>query len=163
MSVFPHSSGEDRFSRRAHCYGGYHKAQRLIETQRVSQVEDEAANIWCEETRDLRPVLKCFISIGTGHCDIIATRDKSLKALAETIVKVATETKKTNEEFSGRWRAYLDTRFFRFNVDTIQEVALEEHDKEAIIDARTRRYLEDHSMQRKVIVCVQNLRQKKCI
>jgi hypothetical protein len=129
----------------------------------VSQVEDEAANIWCEDTRELKPILKCFISIGTGHADIVATKDKSLKALAETIVKVATETRKTNEEFSGRWRAHLDTRFFRFNVDTIQDVALEEYDQEAIIDARTRRYLDDHSLQRKVIVCVQNLRQKRCM
>lgn len=129
----------------------------------ISQVEDEAANIWCEETGRLEPIVKCFISIGTGHADLTAIKDKSLKALAQSIVKVATETRETNERFAGRWRAHLDTRFFRFNVeDGLQNVGLAEYNEEAIIDAGTRLYLDGHSLKRKVRVCVQNLRQKRC-
>jgi hypothetical protein len=130
----------------------------------VSQVEDEAANIWCEETGELKSILKCFISIGTGHADVIATRDKSLRDLAQSIAKVATETRKTNEEFSGRYRALIDSRFFRFNVETgLQDVGLEEFEQEPLIDARTRLYLDDHSSQKRVRTCVQNLRLKKCM
>jgi hypothetical protein len=33
----------------------------------VDQVEGEASNIWCEYTGDLKPLVKCFISIGTGY------------------------------------------------------------------------------------------------
>jgi predicted acylesterase/phospholipase RssA len=32
----------------------------------VDKVEGEASNIWCSETADLKPLVKCFISIGTG-------------------------------------------------------------------------------------------------
>jgi hypothetical protein len=30
-------------------------------------VEEEASNIWCSDSRELKPLVKCFISIGTGH------------------------------------------------------------------------------------------------
>ena len=33
----------------------------------VDEVEGEASNVWCSETGDLKPLVKCFISIGTGN------------------------------------------------------------------------------------------------
>lgn len=33
----------------------------------VGEVEGEASNIWCEDTGDLKPQVKCIISIGTGN------------------------------------------------------------------------------------------------
>ncbi|PKX95157.1 FabD/lysophospholipase-like protein [Aspergillus novofumigatus IBT 16806] len=33
----------------------------------VDKVEGEASNIWCFKTGDLKPLVKCFISIGTGN------------------------------------------------------------------------------------------------
>lgn len=129
----------------------------------VNQVEDEASNIWCEETGRLEPLVKCFISIGTGEPDIQAIQDKSWKFLTESIVRVATETRETNERFTGRWRAHLDTRYFRFNVENgLQKIGLAEYMEEASIEARTRLYLDGHGVQRKVKTCVQNLRYKRC-
>ncbi|KAM7207996.1 hypothetical protein V8F06_014960 [Rhypophila decipiens] len=33
----------------------------------VDQVENEASDIWCAETGNLQPLVKCFISVGTGN------------------------------------------------------------------------------------------------
>src|SRR5580700_10074837 len=33
----------------------------------VDEVAGEAVSIWCSETGDLNPLVKCFISIGTGY------------------------------------------------------------------------------------------------
>jgi predicted acylesterase/phospholipase RssA len=33
----------------------------------VDEVEGESSNIWCSETGDLKPLVKCFISIGRGN------------------------------------------------------------------------------------------------
>ncbi|OAP63488.1 hypothetical protein AYL99_02715 [Fonsecaea erecta] len=128
----------------------------------VSQVEDEAADIWCEETGRVQPLVKCFISVGTGHADFTTIKNSSLRSVAHSIEKVATETKKTDNEFTGRWREHLDSRYFRFNVEEgLHSVRLAEYKQEAVIDAGTRLYLDGHGVKRKVRACVQNLRQKR--
>ncbi|KIY03324.1 uncharacterized protein Z520_00015 [Fonsecaea multimorphosa CBS 102226] len=128
----------------------------------VNQVEEEAADIWCEETGRVQPLVKCFISVGTGHADFTTIKNSSLRSVAHSIEKVATETKKTDNEFTGRWREHLDTRYFRFNVEEgLHSVRLAEYKQEAVIDAGTRLYLDGHGVKRKVRACVQNLRQKR--
>ncbi|OQV09068.1 hypothetical protein CLAIMM_13246 [Cladophialophora immunda] len=128
----------------------------------VNQVEEEAADIWCEDTGRLQPIVKCFISVGTGHADFTTIKNSSLRSVAHSIEKVATETKATDNEFTGRWREHLDTRYFRFNVEEgLHSVRLAEYKQEAVIDAGTRLYLDGHGVKRKVRACVQNLRQKR--
>ncbi|EXJ74236.1 uncharacterized protein A1O5_02532 [Cladophialophora psammophila CBS 110553] len=128
----------------------------------VNQVEEEAADIWCEETGRLQPIVKCFISIGTGHADFTTIKNSSLRSVAHSIEKVATETKKADSEFTGRWREHLDTRYFRFNVEEgLHSVRLAEYKQQAVIDAGTRLYMDGHGVKRKVRTCVQNLRQKR--
>ncbi|KAH9203476.1 acyl transferase/acyl hydrolase/lysophospholipase [Leptodontidium sp. 2 PMI_412] len=46
----------------------------------VDEVEGEAANIWCSESADLKPLVKCFLSIGTGN--------PGIKAFEESLVKL---------------------------------------------------------------------------
>ena len=41
----------------------------------VNEVEGEAMNIWSPVTGDLKPLVKCFISIGTGNPGIKAFKD----------------------------------------------------------------------------------------
>ena len=58
----------------------------------VNEVEGKASNIWCTETGDLKPLVKCFISIGTGNPGKKAFRNSMAKFLSETVVQIATET-----------------------------------------------------------------------
>src|SRR5436189_5660079 len=81
----------------------------------VDEVEGEASNIWCSETGDLKPLVKCFISIGTGNPGKKAIESNVLKFLSKTLVAIATETEKTAERFVARWRQHYDeSRYFRF-------------------------------------------------
>ncbi|OCK86558.1 FabD/lysophospholipase-like protein [Cenococcum geophilum 1.58] len=126
----------------------------------VDEVEDEASNIWCPQTGDLKPLVKCFISIGTGNPGTRALRDSMLRSFYETLVSITTETEYTERKFISRWRRHYDEkRFFRFNVDQgLHGVGLAEYKEEGIIEAATRQYL-DHQAQRfRVRDCVQNLR-----
>ena len=84
----------------------------------VDEVEGEALNVWCLETGDLKPLVKCFVSIGTGNPGKNAFEDSMIKFLGETVVDIATETENTEKKFIARWAKYFDEkRYFRFNVD----------------------------------------------
>jgi hypothetical protein len=69
----------------------------------VDEVEGEAANIWCFETGDLKPLIKCCISIGTGNPGKKAFEDSLIKFLSQTMVQIATETENTERKFIARW------------------------------------------------------------
>lgn len=128
------------------------------------QVEQEAFDIWCEETGYLQPLVKCFISIGTGHPGIHSVSDKGLIKMIETMQKVVTETEKTNNEFLSRWRSHVDKgRCFRFNVEQgLGDVKLAEFDQQELIQVATSSYLDEHVTKAKVKTCVENLRTKEC-
>ncbi|PGH27747.1 hypothetical protein AJ80_00535 [Polytolypa hystricis UAMH7299] len=84
----------------------------------VNEVEGEASNIWCPDTGDLKPLVKCFISIGTGNPGIKPFKDSLFGLLSKTMVEIATETENTEAEFIARWRGHYDAnRYFRFNVE----------------------------------------------
>jgi hypothetical protein len=84
----------------------------------VDEVEGEASNIWCSETGDLKPLVKCFISIGTGNPGKKAFEDSVIKFLGQTVVEIATETENTEKRFITRWAKHFDEkRYFRFNVE----------------------------------------------
>jgi hypothetical protein len=129
----------------------------------VEEVEREATNIWCSETDDLKPLVKCFISIGTGNPGKKAMEDNMLKFLSKTSVSIATEAENTERKFTARWRQHFDeNRYFRFNVEQgLQNVDLDEYKKQGAIRSATEEYL--HHAQQKVRLrdCVLNLRQKE--
>ncbi|KAE8385569.1 hypothetical protein BDV23DRAFT_16028 [Aspergillus alliaceus] len=129
----------------------------------VDEVEGEAADIWCPGTGDLKPLVKCFVSIGTGDPGIAAIEDRALKFLSETLVAIATETDRTEKKFIARWAKHFDEkRYFRFNVEQgLQEVGLEEYREQGKIQAVTHRYLDHQAQAFRVRDCVQNLKLKE--
>jgi hypothetical protein len=129
----------------------------------VDEVEGEAANIWCSETSELKPLVKCFISIGTGNPGKEAIEDNMLKFLSGTLVRIATETENAERKFVARWAKHYDkNRYFRFNVDQgLQQVGLAEYKEQGRIEAVTDEYLRHQAQKFRVRDCVQNLRQKQ--
>ncbi|RFU27453.1 hypothetical protein B7463_g8883, partial [Scytalidium lignicola] len=115
----------------------------------VDEVEGEAANIWCSETGDLKPLVKCFISIGTGNPGKKAFKNSIIQFLGQTVVQIATETENTEKKFIARWAKHFDEkRYFRFNVEQgLQDIGLDEYKKKGAIEGATRGYL-DHTAQK---------------
>ena len=131
----------------------------------VDEVEGEASNIWCSESGDLKPLVKCFISIGTGNPGTKAVEDKMLKFLSKTLVDIVTETENTERRFIAKWRQHYDEkRYFRFNVEQgLQRVRLAEHQEEGSIEAATENYFNHQAQKFRVRDCVLNLREKQSV
>jgi Patatin-like phospholipase len=129
----------------------------------VDEVEGEASNIWCPETGDLKPLVKCFISIGTGNPGKKAFEDSMIKFLGQTVVEIATETENMEKKFIARWAGHFDEkRYFRFNVDQgLQNVGLDEYKKKGAMEAATEGYLTHVAQKFRMRDCIQNLRQKQ--
>jgi hypothetical protein len=127
----------------------------------VDEVEGEAANIWCSGTSELKPLVKCFISIGTGNPGKEAIEDNMLKTLG----RIATETENTERKFVARWAKHYDeNRYFRLNVDQgLQQVGLAEYKEQGRVEAVTDEYLGHQAQKFRVRDCVQNLRQKQSV
>lgn len=131
----------------------------------VDEVESETSNIWCPDTRDPRPLVKCFISVGTGNPGKKAMEDNLIKLLSKTMVDIVTETEKTALRFIERWAQHFDEkRYFRFNVHQgLQEVGLAEYQQQGTIEAVTDEYLDDQEQRSRVRDCVSNSRQKQSV
>ena len=131
----------------------------------VDEVEGEAANIWSPGTGDLKPLVKCFISIGTGHPGKKALEDNIVKFLSKSLVGIATETEETERKFIARWAKHYDEkRYFRFNVDQgLQEVGLAEYKEQGRMQAATDEYLRHQGQKFRVRDCVENLQQKQSV
>jgi predicted acylesterase/phospholipase RssA len=129
----------------------------------VDEVEGEASNIWCSETGDLKPLVKCFISVGTGNPGKRAFEDSMIKFLGQTVVEIATETENTERRFITRWAGHFDEkRYFRFNVDQgLQNVGIDEYKKKGAIEAATEGYLTHMTQKFRVRDCIQNVRLKQ--
>ncbi|KAH8745706.1 kinase subdomain-containing protein, partial [Hyaloscypha sp. PMI_1271] len=127
----------------------------------VDEVEGEAANIWCSETGDLKPLVKCFISIGTGNPGNKAFKDSAI--LRQTVVEIAIETESTEKKFIARWAKHFDEkRYFRFNVEQgLQSIGLDEYKQKGSIEAVTEGYLTHEAQRFRVRDCIQNMRLKQ--
>jgi predicted acylesterase/phospholipase RssA len=131
----------------------------------VDEVEGEAANIWSPGVGDLKPLVKCFVSIGTGHPGKKALEDNMVKFLSKSLVGIATETEETERKFIARWAKHYDEkRFFRFNVDQgLQDVGLAEYKEQGKMEAVTDEYLRHQAQKFRVRDCVANLQQKQSV
>lgn len=111
------------------------------------------------------PLVKCFISIGTGNPGKKAVEDNLLKFLSKTLVQITTETEETAKRFIARWRQHFDqNRYFRLNVDHgLQDVRLAEYKEQGRIEAATHQYLDDQQQIFRVRNCVANLKQKQSV
>lgn len=129
----------------------------------VDEVEGEASVIWCPDTGNLKPLVKCFISIGTGSPGKRVIEDNVFKFFSTTLVGISTETEETERKFIARWAEHFDKkRFFRFNVEQgLQNVGLDEYRERGRIEAATHEYLGHQNQKFQVRDCAQNLRQKQ--
>lgn len=111
----------------------------------VEEVEGEASDIWCAETGDVKLLVKCFISIGTGNPGRKAVEDNLSKFLSKTLVQITTETEETAKRFVARWRQHFDqNRYFRLNVEPgLQDVGLAEYEEQGRIETAAHHYLDD--------------------
>lgn len=129
----------------------------------AKEVQNEADRIWCETSGKLEPLVKCFISLGTGNGGINPISDKAWKFLTKSLTAVATDTRLTAQDVATRWKHFQDTRYFRFNVQQgLQDVGLAEYKEIGLMDAATKEYLESAETRPRVRSCVTNLRTKKC-
>ncbi|KAI9697109.1 MAG: hypothetical protein M1820_007924 [Bogoriella megaspora] len=129
----------------------------------AEEVEEEAANIWCPDSRNLQSLVKCFISVGTGRTGKKAIEDSVLSLLRKTFVEMVTETEMTEKRVIARW-AHLFTakRYFRLNVEQgLQEVGLVEYKEEGRIKTVTDEYLDHTQQDASVKNCVMNLKEKQ--
>jgi len=128
----------------------------------VDQVEEEATEIWCPNTGNLQPLVKCFISIGTGRLPAYNIDDRVDKFIG-TLAKMATDAEKIAEASTKRWRKHFEQgRYFRFNVDHgLQTVGMKEYRKKREIQAATDKYLDSQVQSFWVKRCIENLILKK--
>lgn len=130
----------------------------------VEQLWNKAQNIWCTDREvELRGVLKCFVSVGTGNPGRRPIVDGALKFFSETLVGITTRTEDTAKLFIERHRRLCeDRRYFRFKVEQgLQDVGLEEYKTEALIEAATAAYMDGQETKSAAQACAMNLKQKQ--
>ncbi|KAL8898562.1 MAG: hypothetical protein Q9207_006638 [Kuettlingeria erythrocarpa] len=130
----------------------------------AEEVEKEARSIWYDPRVEFNSLVKCFVSIGTGHLGKKPIEDNAAKFLAtKTLVDIVTETESTADSFINRWRQQHEAkRYFRFSVHQgLQDVSLEEHNKQGTIEAATYEYVGHTEQKSRVRDCVQNLKTKQ--
>jgi hypothetical protein len=95
------------------------------------------------ETGDLKSLVKCFISIGTGNPGVKPYEDGMISFLRETLVDITTETENTEKKFIARYAKQFDgKRYFPFNVEQVlQEIGLDGYKKKGAMEAATEGYL----------------------
>lgn len=130
----------------------------------VNEVEGETANIWRPKTGYLKPLAKCFISIGTGNPGKKAFGDSLLGFPTNTTISIATEPEHTDKKsIARRARHFDEKRYFRFDVEQgLQDVGLEEHKKSAI-EAASYRYLSHTAQKPRARECNQNFSSKQSV
>ena len=131
----------------------------------VNEVEREASDIWSPEERELKPMVKCFISIGTGNPGPNPFQNSMYKFLTETLVRIATDTETTAENFMARWAKHSQGgRYFRFNVEQgLQGIGLEEYERKGDIEEATLSYLRDQKQKIALRDCIKNLSFKESV
>ncbi|KAI9773738.1 MAG: hypothetical protein M1839_002009 [Geoglossum umbratile] len=65
----------------------------------IDEVKGEATNVWCSGTSELKPRVKCFVSIGTGNHGKKAIENNMVRFLSKMLVGIATETEDTERKF----------------------------------------------------------------
>lgn len=68
----------------------------------VEEVEEEACDIWCSSSRDLKALVKSLLSIGTGSAGKEAIDDNIFKFVSKTLVRMATKPTGVERRFMAR-------------------------------------------------------------
>ncbi|KAM6530017.1 hypothetical protein FALCPG4_008140 [Fusarium falciforme] len=129
------------------------------------QVAGEARYIIGRETEELKPLVKCLISIGTGNPGMKSINKDFLRFVSETLVNISTEAEMTARKFALEWQDLSEAhRYFRFNVEQgLQDVDLSEYKETGKIKMATQEYLEQAGEGGGTLVkkCVKNLKIKQ--
>ncbi|KAH8653144.1 acyl transferase/acyl hydrolase/lysophospholipase [Tricladium varicosporioides] len=130
----------------------------------VKHVWNEAQNIWCDHNGQVEERVKCFISIGTGHPGRTPVHNLVWRFLNVTLRNIALETTNTATEFAETNKGLLgNKRYFRYNVPNgLDDVGLEEYEKEDQISTVTVGYLNEEETIIKVTETISNLAVKEC-
>ncbi len=131
----------------------------------ISEVWNEAMNIWSPDSGELKPLIKCIVSIGTGDPGVTSMKDGAMQFLSQTLVEIVTETERTAELFISQHRGlFAEGRYFRFNVQQgLQNVGLFEYKEEGAIGAATDRYLVSLDQKFRLRDCTLTLKQKQSL
>ncbi|KAK5301403.1 hypothetical protein LTR99_006370 [Exophiala xenobiotica] len=129
----------------------------------AEEMETEASDIWCADSGAVQPLVKCFVSIGTGNPGKKAIEDELLKFLTKTLIQIARETEETAKRFVARWRQHYDqSKYFRLNVEQgLQDVGLAEYKEQGRIETATDQYLDEQQQIFQMRDCVENLKAKQ--
>ena len=120
--------------------------------------------MWFANQDDISSHVKCIVSLGTGDPGLKSIRDSAWGFATQTLVSIATETRKTAEDFRQAHSEMFDQkRAFRFNVDHgLQDVGLEEFAKAGQILTATSSYMQSQDHFDQVTFCAQTLANRKC-
>ncbi|KAG8525642.1 uncharacterized protein KY384_000402 [Bacidia gigantensis] len=135
----------------------------LLVNNPVTEVESEAQGLWGSDQAELKSLVKCFLSIGTGTPAKKAVADNLFK-LAGSMKDIVTDTEATNQKFQDRWRGKLnERRLFRFDVARgLQDIDLADYTKQGTIVELTEEYMDEADAQIKLQACTENLMGKEC-
>lgn len=131
----------------------------------IDEMEEEACDIWCPSNGNLRVLVKCLLSIGTGNAGKRAIDDNIIKFLSKTLVRMATKPEGAERKFMARWRKECkEGRCFRFNVEQgMQDVRMSDYQKRSLIETATQEYLHHPRQKAQIQECIQNLAAKQGI
>lgn len=131
----------------------------------VEEVEEEAADIWCTTSREIKPLVKCFLTVGTGCPAIPPMTDNMLKFVKETLVSLVTKPEGTERRFMARWsNESKENRVFRFNVEHgLQAVRMDDCSQRSMIENATQDYLHHSAQKSRIVDCTLNLARKEGI
>ena len=127
----------------------------------VLEVEAEAQSIWSLDQGNLKPLVKCFLSIGTGTPEAAALSSNFAK-LAKSLLSIVTDTEEANKTFQNLWRRHMkDNRVFRFDVAKgLEKVRLDGYEQQGTMKAATSDYLDNTVQQLRLQACAENLMEK---
>jgi len=124
-------------------------------------VWNKAQDIW--PFGSLEDKIKCLVSIGTGVPSLTPFKDNII-GIGQSLLAIATETKKTAERFSRDKSRLDDTgRYYRFNVlRGLEDVGLEDLKQRNAIIAATDQYIKLQAVFKQMKACADNISGREC-
>jgi Patatin-like phospholipase len=109
----------------------------------VEEVFNEARSIW----PDAISRIQCIVSIGTGVTNL-PDLGNNLREVIDTLKAISTETEDTEKRFFGNQESLgICGRYFRYNVQNLGGVGLDEHREVGRIITATESYLEEQRIK----------------
>jgi hypothetical protein len=134
-----------------------------ITSNPVLRVQEEAVSIWCPEGEDLKPFVRCFVSIGIGSLSKIQFHGDSTVASSSYYAKQA-KTIRVDQSiadlFRKRWVSNDDVEktYFRFDVDgNFGNLGLDVRRSRFNVERATGDYLMHPERQSQLEACVRKL------